>query len=109
VTIPDALELVILSLAVFRVFRLLAYDVITRPMRIRWITHRAEEDGTTYVGPGRYRPKVDEFWHCPWCMGFWLGVAWWACWQVWPGATLGASVPLAMSAIVGLVTHNLDK
>lgn len=106
--VPEAWQAVLLALAGFRIYRLLAYDVIMRPLRIRFITHRAEVDGTTYVGPGRYRPKLDEFWHCPWCLGFWCSVAVWAAWLGWPGATLGASVPLAMSAVVGLVEHNLD-
>lgn len=106
---PSLWATVVMALAAFRVFRLLSYDIILRGPRVRWVTHRAEGDGEIYVGPGKYRAKTDEFLHCPWCLGFWCCLVVWGAWLVWPGATVGASVPLAMSSIVGLVSHNLDR
>lgn len=35
---------------------------------------------------------------CIWCMSVWVGLFWWAAWQVWPALTLWAVMPLALSA-----------
>lgn len=112
--IPDWWEFVLLSLATYRTVRLIGWDVITRPIRVR-VTHRSEIEGTVYVNPrtgevgGGYRRGVDEFLHCPFCLGFWVSVAWWAAWYAWPRATLGVAAPLAIAAIVELVGRNLDS
>jgi Protein of unknown function (DUF1360) len=42
---------------------------------------------------------------CPWCAGFWITLAWWGAWQLWPFGTAIAAVPLAASAIVGLLGY----
>lgn len=105
--VPSWWAFALLALASFRLFRLIAFDVILRPMRVR-VIRRAEVKGTVYVGEKLYRPTLDEFVHCPWCLGFWIVLGLWASWLVWPDATLVAAAPLAISAIVGLVAHNLD-
>jgi len=105
--IPTAYVLVLLSLAAFRSWRLVGVDVITRPVRQRLI-RRAEEPDMIYVGPGAYRPLLDELVGCPWCLGAWISVGWWVAWTIWPHGTIVAAVPFAISALVGLVGSRLD-
>jgi len=108
VRIPDPWAFVLLSLATYRAVRLIGWDTITRSMRER-LCHVSERDGYEWVGRGRYRPALHEWIHCPWCLGFWVSAAAWLSWLGWPRATLAASVPLAISAVVGLVAKNLDE
>lgn len=91
--VPDWWGFLLLALAAFRIFRLVAEDTILDRPRERLI---------------RWMPKGEEFVTCPHCAGFWITVGWWACWQAWPHWTVVAAVPLALSAVVGLVAVNLD-
>lgn len=91
---PSWWEAVLLAGAAFRVWRLLGADtVLDRPRD--WLVRADDADG--------YRQTLDEFLHCPWCLGFWVAVAWWAAWQAWPESVLACAVPFAVSAVVGLV------
>ena len=100
-TIPDWWEAVLLTLAAWRVFHLLAFDdVLDRPRR--YITRlapswRQEGDATGE----RYRERLAAFLVCPFCLGFWITVAVWAAWLGFPIETLWVAAPLALSG--GLV------
>jgi hypothetical protein len=83
--IPSWYALVLLSLAAYRTWRLLAEDTILAPIRRRLV--RGE--------------RVSEFVSCPWCLGAWVAVAWWGCWWAWPHTTLIVSVPFVVSALTG--------
>jgi hypothetical protein len=95
--------LLLLALAAFRTWRLLAEDdLLDRPRR--YVTRLGsgwEKDGDPV--PAGYRIGLGKFVACPWCLGFWLALAWWAAWQAWPHATEVAAVPLALSALVPVV------
>ncbi len=99
--IPSWWQFVILALAAFRIWRLIGIDDITAGLRDR-VTHRsmADTDG--------YRPTFDKFLGCPWCAAAWIALALTAAWWIWPHATLLVCVPFAVSAVVGLVSKNLD-
>lgn len=94
--IPEPWVFMILTLAAFRVWFLLARDTILEPLRDRLV-----------------RGKFAEFVGCPFCLGAWLALGWWAAWY-WlsPHWTIVAAVPFALSAVVGvfgaLVTEALD-
>ncbi len=77
--------LTLLGLAAYRTWRLLAQDSILDAPR------------------GRLPLGVSFFVECCWCLGFWVAVAWWACWEAWPHGTLWVAAPFALSAVVGLV------
>lgn len=96
---PNWFGLVLLSLASFRIWRLIAVDTVTEQIRYR-ITRTDE-----YLkgNPAEYREKLDEFISCPWCFGFWIVLAWWGLWQVWDQAVYVMSVPLALSTLVGFL------
>lgn len=91
--VPSWWPFLLLALAAFRTWRLLAEDTILDGPRARLVQRM---------------PKGEEFVTCPWCAGFWIALAWWLAWEAWPHGTLVAAVPLAISAIVGVVAANLD-
>ncbi len=76
---------VLLGLAAYRVWRLLAQDsILDAPRR-------------------RLSPGAGSFVECCWCLGFWVAVAWWTAWLFWPHATTWAAVPFSLSATLGLI------
>ena len=90
--IPSWYALILLTLAAYRTWRLLAEDTILDRPRSRLIR----------------REGVSEFVSCPWCLGFWLAVVWWAAWWAWPHGVLVAAAPFAVSALVGLFALVVD-
>jgi hypothetical protein len=100
------LTLTLLILASHRVTRLIGWDTLTA----RW---RARLTGYSDTGErNRYphnRKTLGEFIHCPWCLGFWVSLAWYLAWQEWPQGTLDVAIPFAISSAVGLVVHNGDQ
>jgi hypothetical protein len=100
VSVPSVWAFVLLALASYRLWRLLAEDdLLDRPRR--WALRLGDwEDGQPV--PDGYRIKWGEFLACPWCAGFWIAVGWWAAWLAWDD-TLALAVPFALSAILGLV------
>ena len=84
----------LLALAAYRVWRIIAVDQITEPIRIR-----------TIFRSGPVWSWLEDLVTCPWCLGWWLsGVAavvyvaalglsgWWV-WLLWP----------AVSCVVGFL------
>jgi hypothetical protein len=98
VNIPDWYEIILLSLAAWRIFQLIAFDSILDQPR-RYVTRlgkKWEKEGDAL--PKEYREKWALFLQCPYCLGFWLGLAWWGAWLIWPYETLVAAVPFVISA-----------
>lgn len=112
--IPAPWQFALLALAAYRLTRLVGWDVITRPAREALIGRYEEGSGKKARDTERgkklrgYRRKLDEFVHCPFCMGFWVSLALWLAWSASPHWTLVAASPFAINAAVGLVTKNLD-
>jgi hypothetical protein len=96
--IPDWYEIILLSLAAWRIFQLIAFDSILDQPR-RYVTRlgkKWEKEGDAL--PKEYREKWALFLQCPYCLGFWLGLVWWGAWLIWPYETLVAAVPFVISA-----------
>lgn len=89
--VPDWWQFVLLTLAAYRVWRLGAWDKVTERWRFRLVRFNR-------LG---YRAGLAEFMQCPWCLGFWIVLAWWAAWLAWPHGTLVAAAPFALSTAVG--------
>lgn len=96
--VPGAWEVVVLVAATYRVWRLLAIDRILDAPRNRVLIDK----------DGDWREGLVEFVTCPWCFGFWLVLATWGAWLLWPHATDVVAVPFAISTFVGLIPRNLD-
>jgi hypothetical protein len=97
VTIPNWYGLVLLGLAAYRTWKLLAEDTILDKPRAWFVYGFRKWRGNGSAG------YVSEFIACPWCLGFWTALAWWGAWQLWPHGTAVAAIPFAASAIVGLL------
>jgi hypothetical protein len=103
---PGAWVTIILLAAAFRIWRLLAEDfILDRPRH--WIVNLPRNWKEGDAIPKNYREKLAEFINCPWCFGFWISIAVWGLWQINEHWTEVLCVPLAISAGVGLVVHNL--
>ena len=83
-SVPDWWEALLLALAAWRIFQLIAEDTILDGPR-RYVTAQLDA-------------KWELFIECPYCAGFWIAVAWWAAWQIEPHWTLIVAVPWALSA-----------
>lgn len=89
--IPDWWEAVLLALASWRTFWLAAEDEILAAPR-RHVTERWL-----------------DWLSCEYCFGFWVAVAWWGAWLVFPYETLVFAVPWALSAGVIAVSKVLSS
>lgn len=101
--IPSALVLLVLALAAFRTYRLLAFDLVLRPVRDRIV-------GAHYPagnGPVFDREGLADWLVCAWCSGFWCAVGWWLAWLAWPSGILYVAVPFAVSAALAVLQHAL--
>lgn len=105
--IPDWWVFLLLALAAFRVFRLISEDTILDRPRAWLLGYGDWQEGQQL--PKSYRVKWGEWVTCPWCAGFWVSLAWWGAWIVWPHATTVVAVPWAISTIVALAAKNLDE
>jgi hypothetical protein len=97
---PGPYTFVLLALASYRTWRLIASDDATYRLRA-WLVRWDEN-----VGVPR-RPLVAEWLYCPWCSGFWYTIAWFGVWMLWSDVVVVAAV-LAGSAVVGLIRTRLD-
>ena len=107
-SVPDWYETLLLSLAAFRLWRLIAEDdILDRPRRrLLRLGDEWQEDGDPV--PDDYRSGLATFVQCPWCLGFHASVLLWLCWLWQPTVTLALCTPFVLSAIVGLTRRNLD-
>jgi len=98
--IPDWWAFALLALAAWRIFELIAHDtILDRPRR--WALKLGadwEKEGD--LVPDGFREKWALFIQCSHCCGFWVGVAWWGAWLIFPHATLVIAVPFALNAVV---------
>ena len=60
------------------------------------------------VQPSYRRPVLAHLVHCPFCLGFWVSVATYAAWLVWPTGSFYALAPFALSGAVGVISKNWD-
>ena len=103
--VPDWWPALLLAAAAYRTWKLLAEDtVLIRPRA--WALKLGNWE--TGPAPSGYRQKLAEFIACPWCLGFWISLAWWAVWLAQPYGTLVAATPMALSAAVGAAASKLN-
>lgn len=108
--LPDWWEFVLLALATFRVYRLIAEDTIFEGPR-RWLVRLPQDWEEGKRLPKEYREKWALFIECPWCLGFWLSGVALALYCIvigWIGSFSFLVVWFALSASVGLINKNLD-
>lgn len=92
--IPDLWPFVLLALAAWRVFHLLAEDTILDRPRERF----APEES-----------KRELFIRCPFCAGFWIAVGWYMFWWWEPKPTLAIASVFALSAVAPVLEALLSS
>lgn len=106
-SVPSPWIALLLLAASFRIWRILADDdIFERPRR--WVVRLPRDWEEGQMLPEGYRIGLAAFITCPWCLGFWVTIAVWLAWQASPHWTEVLSVPLALSAGVGIIRKNLD-
>ena len=105
-SIPNWYETLLLGLAAYRGWRLLAEDVVLDRPRA-WLVGLSDWTAGQRT-PASYREGLAEFLTCPWCAGAWIAIGWWALWQWQPHFALVASVPFAISVVVGALASVLS-
>jgi hypothetical protein len=104
--VPDWWTLLLLGLASYRIYRLIAMDTLLDIPRAWLVGLRGWREGQPI--PRGYRNRLANFLVCPWCLGFWVALASWGAWQLWPHAALVVAAPFAISAVVGFLSR-LDE
>lgn len=84
----------LLALAAWRTWYLLAYDSVFDSVRDR-------------VAHGH--PLRREFMECAYCFGFWVALVWAFAWSQWPEVTQWTALPLALSAALIVIDAGVDK
>ncbi|MDH4038574.1 MAG: DUF1360 domain-containing protein [Candidatus Krumholzibacteria bacterium] len=106
-TTPDWWQFTLLALAAWRVFHLLAFDdILDKPRNTLCGLPRNWKEGD--IIPRTYRENLAEFITCPYCLGFWSAVAWWAAFQWSPHWSVLLATPWALSAAV-VAVHKLTS
>jgi hypothetical protein len=106
--VPEWWEFVLLALATFRVFHLIAEDtILDRPRRKLLRLAKDWEEGDDFGD--EYRLKWAIFITCVWCLGWWIGLGWWGLWLLFGDWTLVAATPWALSAVVAAIAVALDR
>lgn len=106
--VPTPFELFLLAAASFRVWRLLAEDdILDRPRG--WLLRLPREWKAGDATPASYKEGWATFLTCPWCMGFWVSLAFYGFWLWEPQWTLAVATVGTISAAVGLIRGNLDE
>lgn len=103
--VPNWWAAILLGLAAWRTWKLLAEDDILNKPR-RYVTRMGpkwKKEGDPL--PKAYRDGLAEFLKCPYCLGFWTALGWWGLWQAWPHGTLVAAGAVAVTALVPLVNR----
>ena len=97
-SIPNWWETLLLTLAAYRVFRLLAEDTILDNPRSWLVGLSGWKAGQPT--PVSYRAWMAEFITCSACFGFYVSLFLWGAYQAWPHGTVVVAVPFAISTAV---------
>lgn len=99
---PNLTETMLLAAAAWRTWTLIASDEILDPVRDR-LLWSVNEDGD--VAP---RARLITLVECPYCLGFWMAVAWWGAFVATPW-TLVFATPWALSTAVIAIEATVQR
>lgn len=105
-TIPQPWTLILLALAVYRLWRLIAVDDMP------WLVHARNFAVGAHETAGVWtfrRATLAHALQCPWCSGLWVTAAWWGTWLAWPHGAVIVAVPFALATLVGALGHHLNE
>jgi len=98
--IPNWFEFLLLGLASWSLFHLLAHDeILDKPRRkVLRLGDEWQEVGDPF--PDDYRIKWGRFLTCPYCAGMWIWAGWLIAWWIWPAGVLPIAVLMGGRAMV---------
>lgn len=103
-------DLLLLTLAAYRLWMLAAHDTIAERWRERFLGYSLGDDGKYHRNRWPTpRKRLGEFLHCPWCLGFWISLAAVAGFYAWPHAIRWILLPFAVSAGLALISVCFDR
>ncbi len=106
-TTPDWWEAVLLALAAWRVYHLIAFDtILDGPRNLLCGLPWAWKDSDPV--PRSYRARLGDFIQCPYCMGFHVSLAWWGAFQCSPKWSVILATPWAISAALVWIHARVD-
>lgn len=90
VSVPP-FDALLMSLAAFRITRLVVYDKITRWFRELFADRREYEEGGVVIVEVKpfvrgFRRTIYDLLHCPWCISFWSALIIVFCYFIFPWA-----------------------
>jgi len=106
-----ALELIIISLASFRLTRLIVFDKITEFIRAPFFEEEVEvndkgEEEVFYVPKkGLIKGFIGELISCYWCTGIWSSVGLCLFYLLWPSIAGPVLIILAVAGIAAIIEH----
>lgn len=108
-SVPDWYELLLLSVAAWRSWHLLAHDdIFDRPRRhVTRLGSEWTKDGDPT--PKDYRLGLASWIECCYCSGAWMAIAWWVAWLIFPTEVMYATVPFALSTGVVALSAVLSE
>lgn len=98
--IPSAYQFILLGLASWSLFHLLAHDDILDKYRRRVLRLGSEWEKEGDEIPEEYRLKWAKFLTCPYCAGMWIWAGWLVAWWIWPAGVLPIAVLFGGRAMV---------
>ncbi|ARK30649.1 DUF1360 domain-containing protein [Halalkalibacter krulwichiae] len=102
------MQIMLLSLATFRLTRLLVYDKITEFLRTPFIEdYEEEQEGEMVVfikprGTG-IRAWIGQLISCYWCTGLWVAIFLYGSWCFFPNFVQPVLVVLSIAAIAAII------
>lgn len=107
-TIPSWWAALLLTAAAFRTWHLIAFDkVLQRPrfwaLGLGWQWQKGDPI------PLGYRYELGQFVECFYCFGFWVALAWFGLWEIWPHGMLIVATPFALATGLIALARTLSE
>jgi len=90
--VPSPFEALLLGLAAWRTWHLIAKDDLTEPLRDRFLKNEA----------------VLDFVECPFCLGAWIAGAWVVAFAIWSEGVVWAALVMAAATVPVLINRWLS-
>ena len=113
--VESVLDFILLSLASFRLTRLIVFDKITAFIRKPFFeeTEEQNENGTweTYIVPKQSGIKgwIGKLLNCYWCTGMWMATLLVACSYLWPFWSHLVIVILAVAGLAAIIESIVQR
>ncbi|HWO77529.1 MAG TPA: DUF1360 domain-containing protein [Bacillus sp. (in: firmicutes)] len=116
--VPSVFDFLLLSLASFRLTRLLVFDKITefirRPFFVEWTEVNQDGVEETYIKPKEkgLQSWIGELLSCYWCMGVWSALGLYGGLIVYPPIFQPIIVVLAiagLAALIETIVHSIQR